>query len=190
MQNIQSNILYRPVTLSKPWPWVRDIWIFWTPAVPLISFCSKANMPVSCQGLTMQYLLLLSALFVLSTPAPRGPIWWNVEDMIWNAEDWTYDLTYNLTHMNAGGPLGFGVLGTTPPPQPGLLEGLLGLIFPTTTTTAAPTTTKCAGVIGLGLACWKIIGFYFFVKYIFLLSFFSMQSLGWIGSPRRFFHFV
>merc|ERR1712032_1106962 len=77
----------------------------------------------------------------------------NVEDMIWNAEDWTYDLTYNLTHMIAGGPLGFGVLGTTPPPQPGLLEGLLGLIFPTTTTTAAPTTTKCAGVIGLGLAC-------------------------------------
>ena len=102
----------------------------------------------------MQCLLILPALFVISMPAPRGPIWWNVEDMMWNAEDWTYDLSYNLTHMNAGGPFGFGILGTTPPPQPGLLEGLLGLIFPTTTTTtAAPTTTKCSGVIGLGLAC-------------------------------------
>ena len=109
-------------------------------------------MPVSSQGLSMQCLLLLPALFVLSTPAPHGPIWWNVEDVMWNAEDWAYDLSYNLTH--AGGPLGFGILGTTPPPQPGLLEGLLGLIFPTTTTTTAPTTTtKCSGVIGLGLAC-------------------------------------
>merc|ERR1712130_745193 len=72
----------------------------------------------------------------------------------WNVEDWADDLHYNLTHMDAGGPLGFGILGTTPPPQPGLLAGLLGLIFPTTTTTTAPTTTtKCSGVIGLGLAC-------------------------------------
>ena len=94
----------------------------------------------------MQCLLILPALFVLSMPAPHAPIWWNVED-------WADDLHYNLTHMNAGGPLGFGILGTTPPPQPGLLEGLLGLIFPTTTTTTAPTTTKCSGVIGLGLAC-------------------------------------
>ena len=111
-----------------------------------ISFCSKAILPVSCQGLSMQCLLLLPALFVLSMAAPSGPIWWNVED-------WADDLSYNLTHMNAGGPLGFGILGTTPPPRPGLLEGLLGLIFPTTTTTTAPTTTKCSGVIGLGLAC-------------------------------------
>merc|ERR1712107_315968 len=45
-------------------------------------------------------------------------------------------------------------LGTTPPPQPGLLESLLGLVFPTTTTTTeAPTTTRCGGVLGLGLAC-------------------------------------
>ena len=94
----------------------------------------------------MQFLLILPALFVFSMPAPHAPIWWNVED-------WADDLHYNLTHMNAGGPLGFGILGTTPPPQPGLLEGLLGLIFPTTTTTTAPTTTKCSGLIGLGLAC-------------------------------------
>ena len=102
----------------------------------------------------MKCVLLISTFFVLSMPAPRGPIWWNVEDMMWNAEDWAYDVSYNLTHMNAGGPLGFGVLATTAPPQPGLFEGLLGLIFPTTaSTTAAPTTTKCTGVIGLGLAC-------------------------------------
>merc|ERR1712211_227660 len=85
--------------------------------------------------LTMRCLLLLPVLFAVATPAPGGPIWWNVEDMMWNAEDWAYDLSYNLTHMNAGGPFGFGVLGTTPPPQPGLLESLLGLVFPTTTTT-------------------------------------------------------
>ena len=106
----------------------------------------------------MRCLLLLPALFVIATPAPGGPIWWNVEDMMWNAEDWAYDLSYNLTHMNAGGPFGFGVLGTTPPPQPGLLESLLGLVFPTTTTTTtttseAQTTTRCGGVLGLGLAC-------------------------------------
>ena len=101
---------------------------------------------VRASAVSMQCLLLLPALFVLSMPAPSGHIWWNVED-------WADDLSYNLTHMNAGGPLGFGILGTTPPPRPGLLEGLLGLIFPTTTTTTAPTTTKCSGVIGLGLAC-------------------------------------
>ena len=93
----------------------------------------------------MRCLLILPALFVLSMPAPH--IWWNVED-------WADDLHYNLTHMDAGGPLGFGILGTTPLPQHGLLAGLLGLIFPTTSTTTAPTTTtKCSGVIGLGLAC-------------------------------------
>merc|ERR1711962_1690070 len=90
--------------------------------------------------LTMRCLLLLPALFALATPAPGGPIWWNVEDMMWNAEDWAYDLSYNLTHMNAGGPFGLGILG---------------LVFPTTTTTTtteAPTTTRCGGVLGLGLA--------------------------------------
>merc|ERR1712013_252373 len=124
--------------------------------VLLISSCSKASVPVPSLDLTMRFLLLLPALFALATPAPGGPIWWNVEDMMWNAEDWTYDLSYNLTHMNAGGPFGFGVLGTTPPPQPGLLESLLSLVFPTTTTTTtteAPTTTRCGGVLGLGLAC-------------------------------------
>ena len=137
-------------------PIVDDNLTTGTPAVLLISSCSKASVPVPSLDLTMRCLLLLPALFALATPAPGGPIWWNVEDMMWNAEDWAYDLSYNLTHMNAGGPFGFGVLGTTPPPQPGLLESLLGLVFPTTTTTTtteAPTTTRCGGVLGLGLAC-------------------------------------
>ena len=77
----------------------------------------------------MKCLLLISTFFVLSMPAPRGPIWWNVEDMMWNAEDWAYDVSYNLTHMNAGGPLGFGILGTTAPPHLDFLRDFWALSF-------------------------------------------------------------
>ena len=62
---------------------------------------------VRASAISMQCLLILPALFVLSMSAPHPPIWWNVED-------WADDLHYNLTHMNAGGPLGFGILGSTP----------------------------------------------------------------------------
>merc|ERR1719431_2288664 len=63
----------------------------------------------------------------------------------------------------AGGILGGGETTTPAPAQnANLIQILMGLLFPTTsttttaaptTTTAAPTTTKCGGLFGGGLLC-------------------------------------
>merc|ERR1711936_769988 len=106
-------------------------------------------------ALTMRVLLvsLLACLATLATLAPlatAGP----APPLLWDLEDWADDLHYDLTHPDSGGPLGFGILGTTTP-RTGLIQGVIDLLFPTTTTTPtteAPT-TKCGGLLGLGLAC-------------------------------------
>merc|ERR1711874_502257 len=56
----------------------------------------------------------------------------------------------------AGGILGGGETTTPAPAQnANLIQILMGLLFPTnsTTITAAPTTTKCGGLFGGGLLC-------------------------------------
>merc|ERR1711874_848258 len=59
----------------------------------------------------------------------------------------------------AGGILGGGETTTPAPADTNLIQILMGLLFPTTstaaptTTTAAPTTTKCGGLFGGGLLC-------------------------------------
>jgi len=95
----------------------------------------------------MLAVVLLPLLVCLASagPAPH---------LLWDLGDWADHLHYNLTHADNGGPLGFGVLGTTTP-HTGLIQGVMNLLFPTTTsttTTEAPT-TKCGGLLGLGLAC-------------------------------------
>ena len=93
-------------------------------------------------------LLCLSLPAALSSPAPH---------LLWDLDDWAYDLAHPAPDTS-GGLLGLGLLGgqdTTASPPPGLLQGVWGLFFPsaeTATTTAAPT-TKCGGLIGLGIAC-------------------------------------
>merc|ERR1712002_131191 len=76
---------------------------------------------------------------------------------LWDLEDWVDDLHYNATHNGGGGLFGLGIFGGTTTTQApgGLIHGLWNAIFPSPTTTPAPTTTttKCGGLIGLGLAC-------------------------------------
>ena len=92
-------------------------------------------------------VLLVLLLACLATLATAGP----APHLLWDLEDWADDLHYDLTHADSGGPLGFGILGTTTP-RTGLIQGVIDLLFPTTTTTTT-TTTKCGGLLGLGLAC-------------------------------------
>merc|ERR1711936_958408 len=53
-----------------------------------------------------------------------------------------------------GGIIG-GTTTTTQAPasDAGLIQALLGLLFPTTTTSPPPPTTRCGGLIGGGLLC-------------------------------------
>ena len=91
-------------------------------------------------------LLCLSLPAALSSPAPH---------LLWDLDDWAYDLAHPAPDTS-GGLLGLGLLGgqeTTAAPPPGLLQGVWGIFFPSADTTTAVPTTKCGGLIGLGIAC-------------------------------------